>query len=143
MERGKMVGTTYAEITLKNEGDVFSVSRGYIKEPEIRQTTVRALVDTGAITLVINEEMRQQLGLGVMEQRETTFANGAKALCKMTEPVAVLWKDRSAVCRALVTSEKGETLLGAIPLEDMDLMVNPVDQELVGIHGDKPVSLVM
>jgi clan AA aspartic protease len=143
MERGKMVGTTYAEITLKNEGDKVRVKCGLIKEPEIRQTTVRALVDTGAITLVINEEMRQQLGLEVEETRAVTLGNDTKALCKLTEPVAVLWKDRSAVCRALVTSEKGETLLGAIPLEDMDLMVNPVNQELVGIHGDKPVSLVM
>ncbi|GHV07939.1 hypothetical protein FACS189485_18870 [Spirochaetia bacterium] len=142
MEKTNM-GTTYAEITLKNAVDVGMVQNGFITEEKVRETTVRALVDTGAITLVINEAMRQQLGLQVHSERETTFGNDIKAICKLTGPVEVHWKDRSALCRALVTSEHGKVLLGAIPLEDMDLMVNPVDQELVGIHGDKPMSLVM
>jgi clan AA aspartic protease len=143
MERGKMMGTVYEEITLKNAVDAGNAAEGHIKETEIRQKTVRALVDTGAITLVINEGMREELGLRVVAERDATLGNNTKVVCKVTGPVEVHWKDRSAVCQALVTSEKGETLLGAIPLEDMDLMVNPVDQKLVGIHGDKPVSLVM
>jgi len=59
------MGLVHAEITLRNVGDVTSVNRGYIKEPEIRQTTVTAMVDTGAATLVINEALRRQLGLAV------------------------------------------------------------------------------
>ncbi|GHV91900.1 hypothetical protein AGMMS50268_24030 [Spirochaetia bacterium] len=61
----------------------------------------------------------------------------------MTEAVAVHWKDRMTACQALVVPGAGEVLLGAIALEGMDLMVNPVDQKLVGIHGDKPLSLVL
>ncbi|GHU03287.1 hypothetical protein FACS1894147_06930 [Spirochaetia bacterium] len=137
------MGQVYEEITLKNVGDVSAANRGYIKEPEIRETTVRALVDTGAITLVINETMRKQLGLEVKERREATFGNGKKAICSLTGPVEVQWKDRSTICQALVTSEDGGVLLGAIPLEGMDLMVNPVEQKLVGVHGDKAVYLVM
>ncbi|GHV73710.1 hypothetical protein AGMMS49940_10120 [Spirochaetia bacterium] len=142
------MGQVYEEITLKNMGDVSAVNRGYITEPKIRETTVRALVDTGAITLVINETMRKQLGLEIQEQNEATAnqrfdGNDTKAVCSLTEPVEVHWKDRSTVCQALVTSEKGGVLLGAIPLEGMDLMVNPVEQKLVGVHGDKAVYLVM
>jgi len=71
--------------------------------------------------------------------REATLANDMKEICKVTEPVEIHWKNRETTCRALVSSGWGEILLGAIPLEDMDLMVNPVKQELVGVHGDKIV----
>jgi hypothetical protein len=46
-------------------------------------------------------------------------------------------------CRPLVIPNATEVLLGAIPLEDMDLMVDPVGQKLVGRHGDRPESLIM
>jgi clan AA aspartic protease len=137
------MGQVHEEITLKNVGDVSAVNRGYIKKLEIRETTVRVLVDTGAITLVINETLRKKLGLEVQERNEATFGNDTKAVCALTEPVEVHWKDRSTVCQALVTSENGGVLLGAIPLEGMDLMVDPVSQQLVGAHGDKAVYLVM
>jgi clan AA aspartic protease len=136
------MGTVYEQITLKNAGDVSNVRRGLIKEPEIREATVRAMVDTGAITLVINEAMRKKLGLAVTETREATLANDKKERCQITEPVEVHWKDRLTSCSALVIPGDGEVLLGAIPLEGMDLMVNPVDRELVGAHGDKAVYLV-
>jgi clan AA aspartic protease len=137
-----MVGTVYADITLKNAGDITRVGDGHLKESEIRAATVRALVDTGAGTLVISEWICKTLGLKIQGLRRTTFGNDTKAACKLTEPVEIHWKDRSAVCRALVTSGDGEVLLGAIPLEDMDLIVNPVKRELVGAHGDEVLCLV-
>jgi len=57
------MGLVYEEITLKNNYDVTNFKHGLIKESEIRQITVQALVDTGASTLVINEEIREKLGL--------------------------------------------------------------------------------
>jgi clan AA aspartic protease len=136
------MGQVYEAITLKNAGDKIRVECGFMKDPEIRQTTVRAMVDTGAITLVITEGVREQLGLTVTETSEATLANNQKERCQITEPVEVHWKDRVTACPALVIPGDGEVLLGAIPLEGMDLMVNPVDQKLVGVHGDKPVYLV-
>jgi clan AA aspartic protease len=136
------MGTVYAEITLKNAGDVTDVKRGYIKEPEIRTTTVRAIVDTGAGTLVITEDIRQTLGLEVRGMRRATLANETKELCKVTEPVEIHWKNRDTACPALVMSGTNEILLGAIPLEDMDLIINPQQQELMGAHGDEVVMLV-
>ncbi|WP_010261301.1 aspartyl protease family protein, partial [Treponema primitia] len=58
-----MVGTVYEEITLKNLGDVSAVERGHLAEPEIREMTVRSVVDTGAETLVISEAVQKELGL--------------------------------------------------------------------------------
>ena len=136
------MGTVYANITLKNAIDVGEVQRGHLKETEVRQTTVTAMVDTGAGTLIINEEICAVLGLRIEGLRRATFGNAAKEICKVTEPVKVYWKDRLCNCSALVVPAADEVLLGAIPLEDMDLMVNPAGRELVGAHGDEVVCLV-
>jgi clan AA aspartic protease len=136
------MGTVYAKVTLKNARDVGNARHGLIKEPEVRETNVRAMVDTGAITLVINEAVLKELGLGIVDHRKATLANDKKELCQVTEGVAIYWKDRVTLCQALVIPGHGEVLLGAMPLEGLDLMVNPVEGELVGAHGDEPVYLI-
>jgi clan AA aspartic protease len=137
------MGQIFADITLKNAGDVINVRRGLIKSPEVRETAVRALVDTGAGTLIINELVQAKLGLAVVNLRRVTLGNNTKETCKVTEPVEVHWKNRQTACPALVIPGNGAVLLGAIPLEDMDLVVNPTKQELFGAHGDEVISLAM
>ncbi|MDR3336768.1 MAG: clan AA aspartic protease [Treponema sp.] len=136
------MGTVYAEITLRNAGDAANVKRGFIKEQEVHETTVKALVDTGAMTLVINEEIRQRLGLRIESKRSAELADGGKQFFEVTEPVHIRWKNRDTACRALVLPGASETLLGAIPLEDMDLIVDPARLELTGAHGDEILCLV-
>jgi len=136
------MGTVYAEITLKNAIDADACERNVMKEAEVRQTVVQAVVDTGAMTLVINEELRRQLGLRIVGSKVATLANNAKETLKVAVPVEVHWKKRSMVCQPWVVDD-GRVLLGAIPLEDMDLMVDPVRQELVGAHGDEEIGLLL
>jgi len=136
------MGLVHAEITLKNAGDVTNVERGIIKEPEIRQTIVRAIVDTGAMTMVINEQLRQQLGLRIVGTKQATLANNAKETVQIAETVEIHWKNRSMTCRPWVTGA-GKILLGAIPLENMDLIVDPAGQELIGAHGDEEIGLLL
>jgi clan AA aspartic protease len=131
------MGQVFADITLQNATDFGAAGRGYIKAKDIRQTMVRAMVDTGAGTLVINEAVYAALGLKTERHHSATFANSTREICKVTEPVRITWKDRISTCHAFVVSGGGEVLLGAIPLEDMDLIVNPGKQELVGAHGDE------
>jgi len=135
------MGTVRAEIILRNAGDVISVRRGYIKEPEIRQTTVVAMVDTGSANLVINEDIRRKLGLTVEINYKTELADGSAQTYGLTEAVQIQWKDRKAVCQAVVVPNAKDALLGTIPLEAMDLTVNPSKQELVGAHGDNAVYM--
>jgi clan AA aspartic protease len=130
------MGTTYAEITIKNSLDAGKAREGLIEEGDVRSVTVQAVVDTGAMTLVINEELQQKLGLKVLRIRSALVANGQRVTCNETEPVEISWKDRGSSLNAVVIPGAKKVLLGAIPLEDMDLMVNPVTQELVGAHGD-------
>ncbi|MDR3336810.1 MAG: clan AA aspartic protease [Treponema sp.] len=137
------MGIVHSEIILKNAGDVANVQRGIIPEKEVRAVAVNALVDTGAGTLVINEETRQKLGLTTKGLRRATLADGESEVYKVTEPVEIHWKDRDTTCPAIVIPNANKILLGAIPLEDMDLIVDPQRQQLVGAHGDEVVCLVM
>jgi clan AA aspartic protease len=136
------MGIVRTEITLKNDGDATNARRGIIKEPEIRQTAVQAVVDTGALTLVINEELRRQLGLEVVGTREATLADNTKKTVKIAEAVEVCWNNRFMVCQPWVVGS-GNILLGTIPLENMDLMVDPSSQTLAGAHGEKEVGLLL
>ena len=130
------MGYVFAEITLKNFKDILINEKGLNGEPEIRQKTVQALVDTGAGTLVINEEIRQELGLDLDGEKQVRLANGVREIVKIADPVEVHWKNRKMMCQTWFIADAGEVLLGAIPLEEMDLTVNPNQQELVGAHGD-------
>ncbi|GHU85040.1 hypothetical protein FACS189473_3560 [Spirochaetia bacterium] len=131
------MGMVHTEITLKNVGDGIRVECGKLKESEIRQMTVTALIDTGAFDLVINEATRARLGLSITKRSSATLADGSREEYQVTEPVEIHWKDRDTVSRALVLPNADEILLGALPLESMDLMVHPKSQEVVGVHGDK------
>ena len=129
------MSVVHTEIILKNEIDSAFAEKGYIKEDEIRQMTVEAIVDTGAWTIVINEETCEKLGLEDQGVGEATLADGQKAEYPMAGPLEIWWKNRSFVCCALVIPDAPETLLGALVLEGMDLTINP-KRGLVGVHGD-------
>jgi hypothetical protein len=107
-------------ITLKNIGDVVKLRDGYIKEKDVRSVAVNTLVDTGAGTL----------------------ANRDKVTCKVTEPVEIRWKIRETACMSLGIPGDSEILLGAIPLEDMELIVNPAKRELADVHVDEVMCLL-
>ena len=130
------MGTVFAEITLKNAADEENAREGLIREDEIRSVTVTSIVDTGAATLVINEKLCGMLGVGIREEKSVNLADGNRVMGKLTAPVDVIWKDRSWACPAVVIPGAETVLLGAIPLEGMDLMINTKAQELVGVHGD-------
>ena len=136
------MGNVYAEITVKNALDVGNARAGQIAEQDVHAVTLTAIVDTGATTLVINEDIFNQLGLSVVETRNINVAGGGKVLCKVTDPVHIYWKNRFAAVSAVVMPE-GKPLLGVIPLEFMDLIVDPIRQELVGANGDEALLMAM
>jgi clan AA aspartic protease len=139
----KTMGKVYAEITLKNVYDVVSAKKGFIKEEQVHSAVVTVMVDTGAtMDLVISEELCQQLGLGISRMREVRLANNQTEVAKVTDPVEVHWKDRDYIGNAWVLSGLREPLMGLLPLEHMDLMVDPVNQTLIGAHGDEMISYI-
>ncbi|MCL2006460.1 MAG: clan AA aspartic protease [Treponema sp.] len=124
------MGNVYAEITLKNAGDLVRVKDGYLEENKIRETTVNALVDTGAGTLVINEAIREELGLETSDNYSLVLANGEEIMVKQLDAVEIHCMNRKMICQPILLSGADEILLGAIPLEDMELIVDPKNEEL-------------
>jgi len=135
------MSVVYTEITLKNMMDVGDVKRGNIKADEVRQMTVQAVVDTGAWTMVINEEIRNKLGLLDTGFGEANLADGQKAYFPLAGPLEVWWKNRHMIGEALVMPDAPDVLFGAMALKHMDLTINPL-RELVGVHGDKEMHRV-
>jgi hypothetical protein len=130
------------EITLTNAGDISAARNGLIPDTKIRKIIIDAMPDTGAWTLVINEDIRPKLGLAIEETAESTLADGETDTCDITEGVKIQRKNRSIVLPAVVVPNAKDVLLGALPLEAMDLMVDPVHEQLAGVHGDQPVHVL-
>ena len=142
------MGEVRTEITLVNIRDTIKAQEGLIPESEIKRLTVNAVVDTGAWTrqqglaLVINEAIREKLGLRVKKTSEATVAGGGKVSSGITEYVEVRWKDRETSCEAVVLPGETDVLMGAYPLEGLDLMVHPKLHEVVGAHGDTRLNMI-
>lgn len=131
------MGEVKETITLVNVRDAANARSGYIKEADVRKLTVDAVVDTGAGPLVITEAIRQRLGLEIESEDTVFLAGNVPQKCSNAELVDIHWKERYTSSRPTVLPDGDEILLGVIPLEDMDLRVNPVDRCLEGVHGNR------
>jgi clan AA aspartic protease len=136
------MGEVKTEITLVNIREAGKAQDGIIPESEVGRLTVEAVVDTGAWTLVINEETRQKLGLRVKRPSDSIVVGGGTIPSGITEYVEVRWKDRETPCEAVVVPNEKDILLGALPLEGLDLMIHPKTQQVIGAHGDKRYNVI-
>ena len=112
------MGITMTMLSLKNP----------IK-PYVAAIKVSALTDTGAMYLCLPEHIVLQLELKEHEKREVTLADGSKKLVSYVGPVEVQYANRRCFVGALVLGD--EVLLGAIPMEDMDLVVHPLSRQVL------------
>jgi clan AA aspartic protease len=117
------MGLVYADIILSNP-----------KDSSLEAIETRSLVDTGSVFLCIPKHLALQLRLDMSEEREVTIADGTKQLVPYVGPLTIRFKKRQCHVGALVLGD--EVLLGAIPLEDMDLVVHPATLSL----GANPLS---
>jgi clan AA aspartic protease len=106
------MGLTRAKVMLKNP-----------RKPDLQPLEVEALADSGAVHLCIPAHVQIQLGLEEVQQKEVALADGGKQLVPYVGPLEVHFKNRIGFTGALVLGD--EVLLGAIPMEDMDLVIHP------------------
>jgi clan AA aspartic protease len=105
------------------------------RNPAIEPVEVPALADTGSVFLCIPEHVCLQLGLETLQEREVTLADGSCVSVPYVGPVVIRFKNRLGVMGALVLGN--EVLLGAIPMEDMDLVVDP-RRQVVDVNPASP-----
>jgi hypothetical protein len=128
---------TYATMEVINAGDVVVARRKLMPESGIRRAQVRMLVDSEAYMLCLNEHLLAQLGLDVIDSVEGEMADGSVTKLKVAGPVDLRFGNRGTSCRAVILPGDVEPLLGAIPMEDMDLLIDPKRQELI-VNPENP-----
>lgn len=112
------MGLAYAQLTLENPRD-----------PAVRPVQVRGLADSGSVYLCIPPHVAAELGLEEIERKTVYTADGLPRSCPYVGPVRVRCGNRGCFVGAIVLGE--EVLLGAIPMEDMDLVVLMQEQRVV------------
>ena len=103
--------------------------------PELAPVDVVALADSGALHLCIPEHVQIQLKLEAIDNKEVTLADGSKKLVPYVGPIELRFKNRVGFAGALVMGD--QVLLGAIPMEDMDLIIIPKTRTL-DVNPDSP-----
>jgi clan AA aspartic protease len=121
----------FAEIDLARGDDIALLRHGLIAEGEVKRARVRARIDTGAISLCINEEIRSRLELATVDHTPVELADGSTVELDVAGPVEIRFANRRAIVDAIVLPGRSEPLLGAIPMEAMDVLVDPLREELV------------
>lgn len=125
------MGMVYADIELINSGDVEMVRRNLMDKDDIKHMHVNMLVDSGAYMMAINETIQEQLQLPFKEKRKSVMADGSIVEHDVVGPIEIRFKNRTAVCNAVVLQGDNEPLLGSIPMEEMDVLIHPLRQELI------------
>lgn len=131
------MGLVYADIELMSVDDLVLFRRGYLPEDQIKHMRVSMLVDSGASMLVINDRIREQLDLPCIEEQTMRLADDTEMKVKIVGPVEVRFDNRSTTTRAAVIPCNVEPLLGVIPIEDLDVVVDPKQQRLI-VNPESP-----
>lgn len=132
-----MMGLVYADIVLYCWADIILQQSGYINENEIKKVQTKALVDSGAYMLAINEVIKNMLDLKVIKQQRMELAYGTLEDVDIVGPVSLWFENRQTSCNAVVLPGDNEVLLGVIPMEDLDVIIDPKSQSLI-VNPDSP-----
>jgi clan AA aspartic protease len=100
-----------------------------VRRPDLASIEVDALADTGALHLCIPEHIAIQLELDEFDRREVTLADGTRRLVSYVGPLLVTVANRKGLAGAMVLGT--DVLLGAIPMEDLDLVVVPGTRQVI------------
>ncbi len=112
------MGLTYTKVTLSNP-----------RKPELSPIEVKCLADTGALMMSITETLAVQLQLDELEKRNVTIADGSIRQVPFVGPLRIDFLNRFCFTGAFVLGN--EPLLGAVPMEEMDLIVSPATQQVM------------
>lgn len=130
------MGKVMAKIKLINSVDKGEVKRGLIRSDQIRTLEVEGLVDTGATTLVIPTEVAETLGLTEIGRRSVRLADGSVHDFPQVGDLYIEILGRGMSCDAIAMPTK-TLLIGQIPLEMLDLVVDPKSRDLA-VNPESP-----
>ena len=135
------MGRVLTEVTIENVKDLYSVELGIILPDQIRKIVVAdALVDTGATLLSVPTRLIQQLGLKKVGMKRVTASSGL-AEAGIYEAVRLTIQGRSCTMDVMEVPDTVPVLIGQIPLEHLDFVVDLRNRKLIGnpAHGGEHV----
>lgn len=133
------MGEIHAEVTLENADDRAYFRRGGCRESEIRRSTVDGIVDTGAVTLVLPQNVVERLGLEQQGTAFVTYADERRDERPLAGPVTVRIGDRSTIMNCVVGPPLSEALIGQVILETLDLIADCTNRTLMPRYPDYPL----
>jgi clan AA aspartic protease len=124
------MGKVVTLLKLKNLVDEQNAQRGLIPLAEVRSLELEALVDRGATTLVLPEDAVTALGLSELRRSDVRLADGSTRRVPWVTGLLIEILGRNMSCHALVMPAGSTPLIGQIPLEALDLVVDPKSREV-------------
>lgn len=118
-----------SKITVTNQHDRWNVEQGTLRPEQVRTVTLEALVDTGATTLALPADIVLALGLPEINRRRVKMANGAVEELAVVGGFLLEILGRTGMCEAFVLPAGSTPLIGQVPLEILDLVVDPKSRE--------------
>jgi clan AA aspartic protease len=118
------------KIRLANSHDEENVRRGLARPDEVRSLEIEALVDTGATMLMLPADVIERLGLPTAGHRNVRYADGRLEEVPWVGGIKLTILGRDMFADALVGAAGTTPLIGQIPLEELDLLVDPKSREL-------------
>jgi predicted aspartyl protease len=129
--RDKQMGRFSVEFDVSNLDDVGDARRGILPPERVRHARLSGLVDTGATRLVLPERVATALGLPKAGETRVKYADGREATRDKVTSVYLEMLGRSGIFTAVVEPDRQEALIGAIVLEDLDLLPDCMHHRLV------------
>jgi predicted aspartyl protease len=124
------MGRVAVEVDLINFADTVRAKDGTIQPDQVRRVRAKGVVDTGANWLVLPKTLADQLGIRPTAKVQVTYADRRRATRPDLEGVQLEVLGRHGLFRAIVEPKREDVLIGAIVLEDLDLIVDCVTQTL-------------
>ena len=120
-----------AEIEVANYEDLVLARRGLLPEGQVRREKIEGLVHSGATKLVLPEAVVKRLGLSLGNPIKVRYADGRRATRREVKGVFVQLLGRDGTFTAICEPKRDTSLIGAIILEDLDLLVDCVTQRVI------------
>ena len=137
-KRFEPMGMVYADVVLMNGFDEEFARRHIIGDEEIKRFPVNILVDSGSYMLAINENIQEYLQLPVTDNKKALTTDNRIINCDVVSPIVMLFGNRRFTGSAMVLPGDSEPLLGTIPLEEMDVLIDPLRQRLI-VNPEHPL----
>ena len=125
------MGEVIVELQLENAIDRGMFRRKKMKEKDVRKLKAKAVADSGAVMLMLPQDLVEELGLETLRKIVVSYADQRTEERGVAGPVTVKIGKREAIVECIVGPPASEILLGQVPLEVMDLLVDCTQRQLI------------